>query len=82
LSEAVPRVTPLLRKETAPVGLPPDPAATVAVRVIVCPAVIELEETPRVVVVAAAGAAFTVSVKGEDVEALKLVLPPYFAVIV
>jgi hypothetical protein len=35
-----------------------------------------------VTLIPAAGAAFTVSVKGEDVEALKLVLTPYFAVIV
>jgi hypothetical protein len=32
------------------------------------------------VVVAAAGTGFTVSLNGEDVEAAKLLLPPYWAV--
>jgi hypothetical protein len=79
LSVAVPRTAPLLRKETVPVAVP-EAALTAAVRVTDWPAVIVEGDARSEVVVWAAGAALTVSVMGEEVEALKLLVPVYWAV--
>jgi hypothetical protein len=79
LTEADPRTTPLLRKETVPVGLP-DVAVTVAVSVVDCPTVIGFADTWSAVFVAVAAAALTVSVIVEEAEAAKVLLPVYCAV--
>jgi hypothetical protein len=79
LTEADPRTTPLLRKETVPVGLP-DVAVTVAVSVVDCPTVIGFADTWSAVFVAVAAAAFTVSVTEGEVEVAKVLVPAYCAV--
>lgn len=74
----VPRAVAPSKKSTAPVGVPGEVLVTVAVKVIVCPAVAGFAEDVTVVIV---GAELIVCVSVADVLPAKVALPAYVAVI-